>query len=102
MEILIIVGVSLVKFQDRFIVFIKIIPYELTQFFFLHVFPFLVQVYAYDASKNEKRENLGFRPVHFAAVGLPLGDTPTGNGGAPKTGAFKIEDGNVVGMYAVQ
>ena len=91
MEILIIVGVSLVKFQDRFIVF-----------FFLHVFPFLVQVYAYDASKNEKRENLGFRPVHFAAVGLPLGDTPTGNGGAPKTGAFKIEDGNVVGMYAVQ
>lgn len=92
MEILTIVGVSLVKFQDRFIVF----------FFFLHVFPFLVQVYAYDASKNEKRENLGFRPVHFAAVGLPLGDTPTGNGGAPKTGAFKIEDGNVVGMYAVQ
>lgn len=71
-------------------------------FFFLHVFPFLVQVYAYDASKNEKRENLGFRPVHFAAVGLPLGDTPTGNGGAPKTGAFKIKDGNVVGMYAVQ
>lgn len=91
MEILTIVGVSLVKFQDRFILV-----------FFCTFFPFLVQVYAYDASKNEKRENLGFRPVHFAAVGLPLGDTPTGNGGAPKTGAFKIEDGNVVGMYAVQ
>ena len=94
MEILTIVGVSLVKSKPN--------PLWTHPVFFLHVFPFLVQVYAYDASKNEKRENLGFRPVHFAAVGLPLGDTPTGNGGAPKTGAFKIEDGNVVGMYAVQ
>lgn len=95
MEILTIVGVSLVKSKPNPL-------WTHPVFFFLHVFPFLVQVYAYDASKNEKRENLGFRPVHFAAVGLPLGDTPTGNAGAPKTGAFKIEDGNVVGMYAVQ
>ena len=48
-------------------------------------------------SKASKRQQLNFRPVHFAAVGLPLEDTGS-NGGGSKTGAFKIDDGGVVGM----
>lgn len=59
-----------------------------------------VAAYADDSSKDDKRASLGFRPVHFAAVGLPLGDRPA-NAGGSKTGAFKIEDGNVVGMCAL-
>lgn len=60
-------------------------------------FLFVVTVYADESSKREKKQQLGFRPVHFAAVGLPLRDTSS-NGGDQKTGAFKIDDGNVVGM----
>lgn len=60
-------------------------------------FLFVVVAYAGESSKGEKRQQLGFRPVHFAAVGLPLGDIAS-NGGDQKTGAFKIDDGNVVGM----
>lgn len=62
-------------------------------------FLFVVAAHAHvdKSTKENKRQNLGFRPVHFAAVGLPLGDTPS-NGRGPKIGAFKIDDGNVVGM----
>lgn len=48
-----------------------------------------------------KRQQLSFRPLHFAAVGLPLADkSHNGNGAASlgKIGAFKIDDGGVVGM----
>ena len=48
-------------------------------------------------SKANKRQQLGFRPVHFAAVGLPLGDRAS-RGGGSKTGSFKIDDAGVVGM----
>ena len=57
----------------------------------------VVTAYARESSKGDKRQQLGFRPVHFAAVGLPLRDTSP-NGNSEKTGAFKIDDGNVVGM----
>lgn len=50
-----------------------------------------------ESSPGGKKQQLGFRPVHFAAVGLPLRDTSP-NGDDQKTGAFKIDDGNVVGM----
>ena len=48
--------------------------------------------------KAFRRQQLGFRPLHFAAVGLPLGDTATNGAGSSKTGAFRIDDGGVVGM----
>ena len=58
---------------------------------------FVVTAYAGESSKGEKKQQLGFRPVHFAAVGLPLRDTSL-NGDDQNRGAFKIHDGNVVGM----
>lgn len=59
----------------------------------------VVTVYTGESSEAEKKQQLGFRPVHFAAVGLPLKDTsPNGDDLDQKRGAFKIDDGNVVGM----
>ena len=65
----------------------------------MFILPFLlvVTVLAGESSPGGKKQQLGFRPVHFAAVGLPLRDTSP-NGDDQKTGAFKIDDGNVVGM----
>ena len=63
----------------------------------LFAFLLVVPVYAGESFKGGKKHQLGFRPVHFAAVGLPLRDTSP-NGDDQKTGAFKIDDGNVVGI----
>lgn len=49
-------------------------------------------------NKALRRQQLGFRPLHFAAVGLPLRDTATNEVGSSKTGEFRIDDGGVVGM----
>ena len=43
---------------------------------------------------------LSFRPLHFAAVDLPLGNKPFHQDeSTPNAGAFKIDNGGVVGMY---
>lgn len=42
---------------------------------------------------------LSFRPLHFAAVDLPLGNKESRQDeSSSKAGAFKINDGGVVGM----
>ena len=65
----------------------------------LHVFSAIVASSEKHSKSNAlRRLQLGFRPLHFAAVGLPLRDTATNGAGSSKTGAFKINDGGVVGM----
>lgn len=52
----------------------------------------------YSRYQGYKREALSFRPLHFAAVDLPLGDRGSnGNGSPNKAGAFKFDDADVVG-----
>ena len=50
------------------------------------------------SSKADKRQKLGFRPVHFSAVGLPLQDTGSDSSAAR---AFQINGGNVVGNVLI-
>ncbi|XP_067055630.1 uncharacterized protein [Acropora muricata] len=54
--------------------------------------------YSRHHENGRKRHMLSFRPLHFAAVDLPLGNKPFHQDeSTPNAGAFKIDNGGVVG-----
>ena len=69
----------------------------------MHIFHYISvssgQNYSRYREHGRKRHMLSFRPLHFAAVDLPLGNKESRQDeSSSKAGAFKINDGGVVGM----
>ena len=69
----------------------------------MHLFHYISVSFGKNYSRHHengrKRHMLSFRPLHFAAVDLPLGNKPFHQDeSSPNAGAFKIDDGGVVGM----